>query len=290
MIGCIRDPKEAEVAEKAFVVMQIGAKDSPERKRAEEVYDFVVAPALSEFGIQPIRADLDPSPGPITTKLIADLVGSKVVIADLTGKNPNVFYELGIAHSFGRPIVAIADSVRALPFDAKDERVIELGPYYENGLTYVQGENAKKGLIASLRIVLQDGYVPPSSVREAAGVQSLDELAPSNPVAAELRQMRETVEGMDRRIARLTGSASRHPATVSGRSAADIAAMLDTLSWVATQDVDGDELYDRLITLDTSGSHDVWVKETLPGVTEEREQLAADGAPWDDESRGEPPF
>lgn len=180
--------------------MQIGAKESQERKRADEIYDFVVKPALAEFNLVPYRADLDPTPGGISVKLLAELVGARLVVADLTGRNPNVFYELGITHAYAKPLISIAESSAVLPFDAKDERVIELGEYAATGLTYAQGERAKKALIESLRVVLADNYVPPSPLRDVAANRSLDDLAPDNPVAAELAQMRETLLQIDDRI------------------------------------------------------------------------------------------
>ena len=180
--------------DKAFVVMQIGTKDSPERKRADETFDFIVKPALAQFHIKAYRADLDPSPGGITAKMLTELLECRLVIADLTGRNPNVFYELGIAHSFARPLISIVDTVDTLPFDTKDQRVIELGAYSDSGLTYAQGETAKKALVASLEVVLADGYDPPSPVRDVAGSQSLDKLAPENPFASELSAMRETID------------------------------------------------------------------------------------------------
>jgi hypothetical protein len=125
-----------------------------------------------------------------------------LVIADLTGRNPNVFYELGIAHAFARPLISIADSQSSLPFDTKDERIIELGEYSSAGLTYTQGEQAKAALQESLSIVLSDGYVPPSPLRELAANASVDRLAPENPIAAELAQVREYLEEM-RQLMRL---------------------------------------------------------------------------------------
>jgi hypothetical protein len=132
----------AMMAERAFVVMQVGAKESAERRRADEIYRFIIAPAVSDAGLEPYRADLDFSPGAITPKMLSELLSARVVIADLTGRNPNVFYELGITHSFARPLISIADSSSSLPFDAKDERIIELGEYPASGLLFAQGQQA----------------------------------------------------------------------------------------------------------------------------------------------------
>lgn len=182
------------MGERAFVIMQVGAKDSPERKRADEIYGFIIAPAVRDAGLEPYRADLDLSPGAITPRMLSVLLEARVVIADLTGRNPNVFYELGITHSFARPLISIADSSSSLPFDAKDERVIELGEYSTVGLTYAQGEEAKASLQESLRIVLSADYLPPSPLREVAANRSVDQLAPENPLAAEMTMIRETLQ------------------------------------------------------------------------------------------------
>ncbi|GEN80701.1 hypothetical protein [Actinotalea fermentans] len=186
--------------DKAFVVMQVGEKDSIERRRADDIYNYIVTPALTEFGITPYRADLDPSPGGITAKMLSELINSRLIIADLTGRNPNVFYELGIVHAFAKPLISVAEAVTDLPFDTKDERVIELGMWGEAGLTYVQGEQAKQSLRESLKIVLAEGYTPPSPLRDLAANRSIDELAPENPVAAELAQMRATLDELRHRV------------------------------------------------------------------------------------------
>ena len=134
------------MAERAFTIQQVGADNSPERKRADEIYNYIIVPAVRETGLEPYRADLDPSPGSIIAKMLSELLSARIVIADLTGHNPNVFYELGITHSFARPVISIADSRRSLPFDAKDERIIELGEYPPDGLTYKQVVDAEASL------------------------------------------------------------------------------------------------------------------------------------------------
>src|SRR4051794_23748192 len=76
-----------------FVISQIGDKGSPERKRADEVYEHIVEPVASEFDLDCRRSDLDPTPGQLTTQIIKGIIEARVVIADLTGRNANVFFE-----------------------------------------------------------------------------------------------------------------------------------------------------------------------------------------------------
>lgn len=187
---------EETLTDRAFIITQIGANNSPERKRADEIYEFIVAPTVTNAGLDPYRSDLDPSPGAITSRMLSELVNARLVIADLTGSNPNVFYELGVTHSFARPLVLIAESASDLPFDTRDQRIIELGKYPPSGLSYAQGERAKASLQESLRIVLANSYLPPSPLRDVAANRSVDQLAPENPIAAEMTQIRETLESI----------------------------------------------------------------------------------------------
>lgn len=276
--------------ERAFIIQQIGAKDSPERKRADEIYEGIIVPAVEGAGLEPYRADLDLTPGAITSKMLAELLNARVVIADLTGRNPNVFYELGITHSFARPLISIADSSRSLPFDAKDERIIELGEYPPNGLGLMQGQKAIALLRESLNIVLDDNYAPPTPLREVAANRSVDQLAPENPLAAEMAQMRETLEDIRRRIV--------PRAFIPQSVKEDIA----TLRRVITENASGltpwdfDTLSDK-----TSDEQQSWVKalrekwESSQPPTRQKSTESKDADPWASDSNAsgysdEPPF
>ena len=72
-----------------------------------------------------IRADQIPLPGIITDHIIKHLLGDELVIADLTGSNPNVFYELAIRHATRKPVVQIIQEGERIPFDTAAMRTIE---------------------------------------------------------------------------------------------------------------------------------------------------------------------
>lgn len=236
--------------DKAFVIQQIGAKDSPERKRADEIYNFIIAPVVREAGLEPYRADLDNTPGAITPKMLGELLAARLVIADLTGRNPNVFYELGITHSFARPLVSIADAVTSLPFDAKDERIIALGNFPPDGLGFAQGEQAKSELRESVKLVLTDGYTPDSPLKETAANRSVDDLAPDNPIAAELAQMREALEEIRKTV---------RPRTIR-TTPPDVREDLKVLREVVLRNLGylDQSDFNMLVTQLTSTSHDEW--------------------------------
>jgi hypothetical protein len=54
----------------------------------------------------------------------AAICAARIVIADCTGRNPNVFYEIGIAHAVGKPVVLITQDVNDIPFDISHIRYI----------------------------------------------------------------------------------------------------------------------------------------------------------------------
>lgn len=76
-----------------------------------------------------IRADRDPTRDQVTPQMLRTLLDARVVIADLTDRNPNVYYELAVAQSFSKPVITMVDKVENVAFDSKDERLIPLGEY-----------------------------------------------------------------------------------------------------------------------------------------------------------------
>jgi hypothetical protein len=184
--------KDARMDE-ALVIMQVGKEGSPERKRADEVYKFILEPVLRGSNLKPYRSDLDPTPGPISPQILRKLIKSRLVVADLTGRNPNVYYELGIVHSFVCPLICLADSPQSLPFYTKDERIIEIGEY-NNKLAAEQAEEGRRKLQEALDVVLAAGYQPASPIPKVAAIQTLDDLAPDDPMAAQIAAIKNIVD------------------------------------------------------------------------------------------------
>jgi hypothetical protein len=88
-----------------FVIAPIGELDSEARKRSDQILKYLITPASIECGYgDPLRGDALGA-GMVTHDVIEHLINDAMVIADLTSHNPNVFYELGIRHSFRKPVV-----------------------------------------------------------------------------------------------------------------------------------------------------------------------------------------
>lgn len=106
-----------------FFITPIGAPESEERKRADQIQRFILNESLS-MKYKIVRADELPHPGSITHQIIKLLYDADLVIADLTGANANVAYELAIRHSFNKICIQLIDKADNIPFDLKDERTI----------------------------------------------------------------------------------------------------------------------------------------------------------------------
>ncbi|MCW6653669.1 hypothetical protein NHG24_07895 [Aerococcaceae bacterium NML210727] len=107
-----------------FVVSSIGAFGSTTRKHADDVLEHLINPVCDELGFKVIRVDQESASGNINASIINHLKNDPLVIADMTGHNPNAFYELGFREALGLPLVPIIQKDENLPFDVSSNRTL----------------------------------------------------------------------------------------------------------------------------------------------------------------------
>ena len=100
-----------------FYISPIGDDGSASRKHSDLYLSTLIEPALKELNLEVVRADKIAEPGMITTHILEHIKLSKLVIADLSLLNPNVFYEMALRHSLKLPIIQIIRKSDRLPFD-----------------------------------------------------------------------------------------------------------------------------------------------------------------------------
>ncbi len=91
-------------------------------------YTNIIKEAVATSGLTAIRADEIYSTGAIIDDIHRSILNAAICIADLTGRNPNVNYELGMAHALGRPVLIITQSIKDIPFDYQHLRAITYDP------------------------------------------------------------------------------------------------------------------------------------------------------------------
>jgi hypothetical protein len=88
--------------------------------------EFIIKPAVAEFGLTVVRADQMGKSGMIGKQVIEHILKARLVIADLSFHNPNVFYELCLRHATRLPTVQVKRTVDDLPFDLNQYRTISI--------------------------------------------------------------------------------------------------------------------------------------------------------------------
>lgn len=89
------------------------------------VYEYIIKPACKRGGFEPVRADDINRTNDIAIDVIRRLVDSPMAVCDLSSRNPNVMYELGLRHAFNRPVTLLKDSLTPRVFDVQGLRDLE---------------------------------------------------------------------------------------------------------------------------------------------------------------------
>ena len=125
-----------------FVVMQFSDP-------YQTLYTDVIKPVIESYKLQVYHAGEVFGPGIILEDITAGIVEAKIVIAEITPPNQNVFYELGYAHALKKPTILLADSAKDLPFDISGYRCL----FYENSIGGKR--KVEEGLRKHLDAILQ---------------------------------------------------------------------------------------------------------------------------------------
>jgi Flp pilus assembly protein TadD len=114
-----------------FVIMPFGQRNIDNRAYDFDViYRNIFTLAIENISLpngrklQPKRADSPNTPGIITQEMFRDILYSRIVLADITGLNPNVFYELGVRHTLRPTSTVVFKEIHStIPFDVRDLRI-----------------------------------------------------------------------------------------------------------------------------------------------------------------------
>lgn len=110
-------PEELEKLD-VFILM-------PFRQEMLPVYEDHIKPTCAKLGLSVKRADNFFTAEAVVRDIWAAIASARLLIADCTDRNPNVFYEIGIAHAIGKSTILITQSPEDIPFDLRHLRYIE---------------------------------------------------------------------------------------------------------------------------------------------------------------------
>jgi hypothetical protein len=111
-------PEPAKAPLDVFVLMSFDPKLRP-------IYDNHILKVARALNLNAKRADDFFTTHHVMSDVWGAINGTRMIIADCTGRNPNVFYEIGVAHTLGRPVVLITQRDHDVPFDLQAIRYIQ---------------------------------------------------------------------------------------------------------------------------------------------------------------------
>lgn len=159
------------ISNTCFVVM-------PFHALFEAEYERVIRPAIEEAGLTCVRGDEIYTQQAIIHDIWKSIRSARLVVAELSGRNPNVMYEIGLAHAIGKPIVLLTRNQEDVPFDLKALRYLF---YDTNNPDW--GLNLRLQLTQKVRNVLDT----PALAAHLAGIEIATELpAPPETSVARL--------------------------------------------------------------------------------------------------------
>ncbi len=110
---------------RCFVISPIGDAGTDIRKNADQLYQHIIMPVCEKCGFSTQRVDELNTSDSITQEIFDVLNEYELVIADLIGHNPNVFFEIGYRTKSQKPIIYLNSKNEIIPFDVSTIRTFE---------------------------------------------------------------------------------------------------------------------------------------------------------------------
>ena len=179
-----------------FVIMPIGELTTYPQNHFRHIYEDLFSPAIEEVGFMPKRADDYKSSSLIHVNVVREIIEAPMAICDLSTRNPNVLFELGIRQAFDLPVVLVQEVNTPRIFDISVINTID----YRKELIYrevledrikirnaIEATKDKNGIVNSLIKLLNI---------EKANNKSIDELEPNDEIKFMLHTIMKNTENM----------------------------------------------------------------------------------------------
>ncbi|MFW3426180.1 hypothetical protein ACN9KI_04820 [Aliarcobacter butzleri] len=143
------DNKKVDINEKieCFVIMPISNQSGYEDNHFTLVYEDIIKPSITNNNMNPVRADETKNTNLIHLDILKKIIQTPIAICDMSSKNPNVFYELGMRQAFDMPTVLLIDEDTKVPFDISGLRYVT----YKKDMSYRNVTKAIENLTSALK-------------------------------------------------------------------------------------------------------------------------------------------
>lgn len=138
--------------EKCFVIMPISDQGDYPKGHFQKVYEQIFVPAIKEAGYDAFRVDEDNMCTQIVEKIFKAIQECPMALCDLSNRNPNVLYELGIRQAYDKPVVLVQDDKTERIFDISGINTIS----YNSSRLYEEVLDAR-GKITEAILTMKEG-------------------------------------------------------------------------------------------------------------------------------------
>ena len=212
-----------------FVIMPISDHPDYAPGHFKRVYEYIIKPACQKAGYEAIRADDTSKTNDIVSDIIKKIIDSDMAICDMSSRNPNVFYELGLRHAFNLKTTLIKDKKTVRAFDITGLRSVE----YDESLRVDEVEKAIEAIADAI-----EETEKMTSEEANSNIQLLGLSAPAKKVElktmsgenaaimGELRFLRNDIDNMQRtymrdKVRRIMNDESRSDEPIAIRVSPD---------------------------------------------------------------------
>ena len=221
-----------------FVVSGFGATPE-EQTRTQQVLHHLLRKVLTPLGYDVVRADEIDDEGLITHQIIDHLLEDDLVIADLTGRNPNVFYELAVRHAARRPVIHLIGKGESIPFDVANMRAISYALDDPDALEKAQQELERKVKAIEANPAASDN--PISTARDVWLLRNSDqpEMRGLGEILNAVAGLRDEIRSLGRRVDHQLGAGGgpRRAPNLLGRKQTEILRVLERAGPLAMREL-----------------------------------------------------
>ncbi|MBG0638235.1 hypothetical protein I4P06_09455 [Enterobacter asburiae] len=179
-----------------FIIMPIADHIDYEPGHFDRVYNHLIKPACIDAGYEPIRADDSKASNMIMLDVLRSIIDCDMAICDLSSRNANVFYELGLRQAFDKKTILIRDGRHDVPFDL-------LGFRYVNYTPSLRVDTVKKEMMDISEMLLKTDE---AHISDANSIVSILKMKPAEIDTRNLNAEESLMFELLNRMKRLEGS------------------------------------------------------------------------------------
>ena len=197
--------------DKVFVIM-------PFKAPFNDYYKSVIRPAVSDAGFEVLRSDEIYGTRAFIQKIWSGILKAEAIIAEMTGSNPNVLYELGLSHAIGRKVIMVTQNIDSVPSDLRHINCIVYDTAQPNWADQLRNE-IQRMLLFDRRSTDHSVLSPVASVDNAELFNSLDHQVREWSLRA--REREAELKELDARLEAVTGERDQYKIALCDRLAPD---------------------------------------------------------------------